>query len=113
MHKYEKRKHMKKIMSVYARIDHTHSIYVSLWRCVRGGEGGSNTPVPAADIERDRAWDPQRFSPPEHKKRKKYIDQEQIAEYTVGFNDCPLLENNIKNKFKKKMLGRQGISISQ
>ena len=62
---------MKKIMSVYARIDHTHSIYVSLWRCVRGGEGWSHTPVPAADIERDRAWDPQRFSPPVDKKKEK------------------------------------------
>ena len=62
---------MKKTMSVYARIDHTHSIYVSLWRCVRGGEGWSHTPVPAADIERDRAWDPQRFSPPVDKKKEK------------------------------------------
>jgi len=73
--------------------------------------------VPAADIERDCAWDPQRFSPPEDKiKLKNYIDQKQIAEYVVGFNDCPSWRIISKKKSEKKsllsqgVLGRQGIN---
>jgi len=95
--------------------------------------GEAFTPVPAADIERDCAWDPQRFSPPEDKiKLKNYIDQKQIAEYVVGFNDCPSWriiskKNPKKNRFcpraclggkasmKKKnlLLGSEGVHRRQ
>jgi hypothetical protein len=100
-------------MFVYARVDHTHSMYVSLWRCVRGGEGG-HTPVPAADIERDRAWDPQRFSPPEDKRKEKITStKNKLQNISLDSTIVPSWRMLSKTNSKKSMLGRQGINISQ